>query len=125
MNLAYDTNEEAKLMAHRIIARILKYDADLLARAQEIAKVRELDNSESILTREWKRILCDHPLHEIRRILTGRSERMYWLRSHSPFTVMRVSPLDQEAYRRRKWRKAKRLVQRRYQRREMEAQSGS
>ena len=101
-------NDRAKLIMHRLIARRLATDTDLLAKAKaDIADLLErARQGEKIYdhVHEWAALL-DEPLGELRRRLTSRREAMYRLRLSSPFAVH--AGLSDPDLRRRIWRKAR------------------
>lgn len=93
-------NDRAKLILHRLIARRLVREPELI----EAARSR-LNRSASAPdhVREWDELLQLEPAL-IRRALVSRSERMTRLRLSSPFAV---SEFRDPAFRRRVWRLAR------------------
>ncbi len=104
-------NDRAKLIMHRLLARELARDANLVVRAREFLRQRAMRMPEREFTREWEQILS-LPLAELRRALTGRSEEMARLRLSSPFPVVSRLGLNEIPLRRRIWRMARRSLER-------------
>ncbi len=95
-------NDRAKLLLHRLIARRLAREPELIGavRAQLKRSASAPDH-----VREWEELLRLEP-ELIRRALVSRSERMTRLRLSSPFYG--VCGLQDLAFRRRVWRLARR-----------------
>lgn len=95
-------NDRAKLILHRLIARRLSREPDLI-----LAAWRRLIASEGAPdhVREWEELLRLEP-KLIRSALTSRSERMERLRLSSPFA--NISDFQDPAFRKRVWRLARR-----------------
>lgn len=99
-------NDRAKLLTHRIIARQLTTDPNLIPRAREvIANWRAVGQQYDFLD-EWDRLLTLDPA-QLRRLITARSETMTRLRICSPLGLASDLFTDDEALRRRIRRKAK------------------
>jgi hypothetical protein len=101
-------NDRAKLIMHRLIARRLSTDPDLLAKAKADIQdaLERARQGEKVYHHiyEWAALL-DGPLDMLRRQLTSRRETMYRLRLSSPFAVH--AGLTEPSLRRRIWGKAK------------------
>lgn len=95
-------NDRAKLILHRLIARRLAREPELIEAVRS-----QLNRSVSVPdhVREWDELLQLEPAI-IRRALVSRSERMTRLRLSSPF--FQASGLQDTAFRRRVWRLARR-----------------
>lgn len=95
-------NDRAKLILHRLIARRLAREPDLIdaVRSRLVVCDGVPDH-----VKEWDELLRLEPQH-IRRALTSRSERMERLRLSSPFSS--VSDFRDPAFRKRVWRLARR-----------------
>lgn len=107
---AETVNDRAKLIMHRIAARRLGREADILIDAAR--RVLEDERRRGPGYRyldEWEALLERNP-RELRRLITQRSDRMSWLRSTSPFG--RVLGLTDPTLRRRIWRLARRGAER-------------
>lgn len=104
-------NEEFKLVAHRIIARLIKLDPSLLEKARKKISTMEENHGEVDFILEWKEILSRESIFDIQKELTSRDDDNYRLRISSPFNTMSFPPFNSEAYRRRIWKAAKRLVE--------------
>jgi hypothetical protein len=99
-------NDRAKLLTHRILARQLSVDPDLIERARQIiSKQRSVGRSYSFLD-EWEQLLNLEP-STLRRLITERSENMARLRISSPLGLASGLFTEDEALRRRILRKAK------------------
>lgn len=94
-------NDRAKLLMHRVAARRLASDPDLIeaARSKVIGGVNPPD-----YVSEWREVL-DLDVAEVRRELTRRTERMDRLRLSSPFGL--VINFGDPVLRRRIWRLAR------------------
>ena len=99
-------NDRAKLLTHRILARQLSVDPDLIQRARQIiSKQRSVGRSYSFLD-EWEQLLNLEP-STLRRLITERSENMARLRISSPLGLASGLFTEDEALRRRVVRNAK------------------
>jgi len=76
-------NDRAKLMMHRLIARQLRNQPELLERARE--RLGDETTRELLAANEWRQILTRGDAHQVATLLCERSERMYRLRLTSPF----------------------------------------
>lgn len=99
-------NDRAKLLTHRLIARQLALDPDLIPRARQvIADMRSRGQRYDFLDE------LDHLLNlapaQLRRLITQRSEGMTRLRISSPLGIASGLFVNNEALRRRIRRKAK------------------
>ncbi|MFC3125116.1 hypothetical protein ACFOD4_08595 [Pseudoroseomonas globiformis] len=108
MGNAEAINDRAKLLMHRIVARVMA-DAHDAGEALDAARgwlVRlEAEGRVHRDFREWQRLLSLPP-DRLRREITRRGERWDALRSTSPLPVS-LACLRDEALRRRIWRKAR------------------
>lgn len=95
-------NDRAKLMIHRLIARLIAQDPDLI----EAAKLRLTDGPRSLTSNhEWLEILNREP-GEVRRMITSRSDKMTRLRISSPFSL--IVEIRDPVLRKRIWKAARR-----------------
>lgn len=94
------TDDRAKLLMHRLIAR------HFTATAVDAARAWNAEHDDGRNCRQEWRDLMDLPVDQLRRRLTERSEEMTRLRLSSPFPV--VCDFTDETLRRRIWRLAKR-----------------
>ncbi|MBP2315501.1 hypothetical protein [Azospirillum soli] len=99
-------NDAAKRLMHRLIARRLPREPDLLARAR--ARVADTGTPQPDCVAEW-RALLNLPLADLRRRITERSEEMERLRSSSP--LLGDGYYADIDLRRRIWRAARRIAQ--------------
>lgn len=97
-------NDRAKLIIHRLIARRLAREPELISVAR--SRLAVSDESPDYV-REWEALLRLEPLL-VQRALISRSERMARLRLSSPFTS--VFDFQDPAFRKRVWRLARRGV---------------
>ncbi len=97
-------NDRAKLLSHRLIARQLSTDPDLIVRARRvITEWRSMGQQYDFLD-EWDRLLRLDPA-QLRRLITQRSESMTRLRISSPLGLASDLFTDDEALRRRiRWK---------------------
>jgi len=102
---AEQVNDRAKLLIHRLVARRMAAEPEIIDRAREsLGTLRAAGNAGEDI-REWEVLLARDPT-EIRRMITGRSEEMRRLRLTSPF--FRAAGVEDPALRRRIWRMARR-----------------
>lgn len=95
-------NDRAKLILHRLIARSLRANPALLEDAR--TRLQSLTGPAPDYVTEWARAL-DRPLEDVANLIGSRSEQMTQLRVSSPFRL--PEGFDDEAWRRRVWKKAK------------------
>lgn len=100
-------NDRAKLMMHRLVARRLPVEPDLIGRARAALDQGSRGTPKLACTGEWERLLGSDP-DMLRRRLTERSEEMRRLRVSSPFAA--AAGLQDPGLRRRIWIKARRGV---------------
>ena len=112
-------NDRAKLTMHRLIARRILRQPEMVARAMQVMAKLRLEGRDEPFYQEWHALLDCHgtgattPIASLVRQLSSRSERMNRLRSSSPFVLIEEMGLADVALRRRIWRMAKRAVARR------------
>ncbi|MCR9071838.1 MAG: hypothetical protein NXI18_08970 [Alphaproteobacteria bacterium] len=98
-------NDRAKLLTHRIIARQIATDPDLIDRARRVlSEWRSMGHQYAVFD-EWDRLLNLDPV-QLRRQITERSENMTRLRISSPLGIASGLFVNDEALRRRIRRKA-------------------
>lgn len=103
---AETVNDRAKLLYHRIVARQIATDPDLIDRARQvISEWRSMGHQYDVFD-EWDRLLNLDPA-QLRRQITERSENMTRLRISSPLGIASGLFVNDEALRRRIRRKAK------------------
>jgi len=107
-------NDRAKLLMHRIVARRLKTEPELVDQARQVlerwARERPYLASDSWMT-AWAEIL-QLPPETVRSEIVRRTERATWLRNTSPFGVVPGLFPQDYAWRSRIWRIAKRGCER-------------
>jgi hypothetical protein len=104
-------NDRAKLLYHRLVARRIRRDSDLLAKARAALDSPPFANSERESAVRWRQLL-DGPVDHIFDTLIGRSADARWLRADSPFPFVDVLKIDDVQFRRRLWRVAQRASKR-------------
>lgn len=111
LNETDKVNNLTKLARHRIVARAIALNPELIDRAFEAIAVIEEKWGWVSSHDEWRRIL-QGDVRDIRRRLTARTEEMDRLRIDSPFYMLAQYGLDfrDEEQRRRIWRIAKRVA---------------
>ena len=103
--------DTAKLMMHRLIARMLRRDPSLVERAS-IAHARQADQFAGWpFVREWEDLLA-LPTRELASKLTSRDREMVRLRNSSPFYLAEGVDFGDYAARIRLRRAARRVVKR-------------
>jgi hypothetical protein len=110
-------NDTAKLLMHRIIARLLARDPSLVARARSSLAAMARHFPDRTFVTEWESLLR-LPVCGLRRLLTSRDQRMRRLRLSSPFMIAEGIDFTDDALRRRIGRAAKRLAARASMRRD-------
>lgn len=95
-------NDRAKLILHRLVARRLRANPALLEDAR--TRLQSLEEPAPDYVIQWARVL-DRPAEDVADLIGSRSEHMTHLRVSSPFRL--PEGLDDEAWRRRVWKKAK------------------
>jgi hypothetical protein len=104
-------NDTAKLMMHRLIARLLARDPLLIDRARaSLARMSARFPDRTFIT-EWEELLR-LPSPELRRLLISRNEDMRCLHLSSPFVVAEGVDFGDQNLRRRIRRAAKRIAAR-------------
>jgi hypothetical protein len=117
-------NDTAKLLMHRLIARLLARDPSLIecARASLATAARRFPDHTFIP--EWESLLR-LPVCSLRNLLTSRDQRMRRLRLSSPFVTAEGIDFTDDTLRRRIARAAKRIATRASMRRAHSASIGS
>jgi hypothetical protein len=104
-------NDTAKLIMHRLIARLLARDPLLVARAKvSLTKISAHFPDRSFVA-DWEELLC-LPTWEIRALLTSHNQAMRRLRLSSPFVTAEGVNFGSPTLRRRIRRAAKRIAAR-------------
>jgi hypothetical protein len=104
-------NDTAKLIMHRLIARLLVRDPLLVDRAKvSLAKISVHFPDRSFVA-DWQELLS-LPTWELRALLTSRNQDMKRLRLSSPFVTAEGVDFGDQTLRRRIRRAAKRIVAR-------------
>jgi hypothetical protein len=102
-------NDTAKLMMHRLVARVIGRDPSVIERAKISLDRSSLLHEGYSFVREWSDLL-GLPPSKLRRRLTSRDEEMARLRLSSPFVIADGIDFSDIALRRRIWQAAKRLA---------------
>ena len=102
-------NDTAKLIMHRLIARMLARDSALVGRAKLTLAVMSTRFPDAVFVRDWEDMLA-RPTSELRGCLGHRDQKMKRLRLSSPFVTTGGIDFTDEGLRRRIRRAAKRLV---------------
>jgi|GEM_PF-1058558 len=95
-------NDRAKLILHRLVARSLRANPALLDEAR--TRLQSLEGPAPDYVIHWVRVL-DRPAEDVADLIGSRSDQMTHLRVSSPFRLPEM--FDDEAWRRRVWKKAK------------------
>ena len=104
-------NDTAKLIMHRLIARLLARDPLLVDRAKvSLAKLASHFPDRTFIA-DWDDLLC-LPMSELRALLTSRHQNMRRLRLSSPFVTAEGVDFSDQRLRRRIRLAAKRIVAR-------------
>src|SRR5258707_12424336 len=104
-------NDTAKLIMHRLIARLLVRDPLLVDRAKvSLTKISIRFPDRSFVV-DWEKLLR-LPTSELRALLTSRNQDMKRLRLSSPFVTADGVDFGDQTLRRRIRRAAKRIVAR-------------
>ncbi len=104
-------NDTAKLIMHRLIARLLVRDPFLVDRAKvSLTKISIRFPDRSFVV-DWEKLLR-LPTSELRALLTSRNQDMKRLRLSSPFVTAEGVDFGDQTLRRRIRRAAKRIVAR-------------
>lgn len=94
-------NDRAKLLMHRLIARRISQQPELIEASKRNLTTSPLSLSSN---QEWREILDLEPA-EVRRTITSRTKKMERLRLSSPFST--VAGLQDPTIRKRIWKLAK------------------
>ncbi|WP_431269216.1 hypothetical protein [Dankookia sp. P2] len=97
-------NDRAKLLMHRLIARRLAQDPALVEQARGLVRRRLAEGAALDCAAEWDRLLGRGPA-DVRRAIVSRNAKMTRFRLSSPLPSL--VGFQDEALRRRIWRKAK------------------
>src|SRR6266478_1311035 len=104
-------NDTAKLIMHRLIARLLVRDPLLVDRAKvSLTKISIRFPDRSFVV-DWEKLLR-LPTSELRALLTSRNQDMKRLRLSSPFVTAEGVDFKDQSLRRRIWQAAKRIAAR-------------
>ena len=104
-------NDTAKLIMHRLIARLLVRDPLLVDRAKVSLTKISIHFPDRSFVADWERLLR-LPKSELRALLTSRNQDMKRLRLSSPFVTAEGVDFRDQTLRRRIRRAAKRIVTR-------------
>src|SRR5258707_6067931 len=104
-------NDTAKLIMHRLIARLLVRDPFLVDRAKVSLTKISIHFPDRSFVADWERLLR-LPKSELRALLTSRHQDMRRLRLSSPFVTAEGVDLTDQTLRRPITRAAKRIVAR-------------
>jgi hypothetical protein len=110
-------NDTAKLLMHRLIARLLARDPSLVERARSSLAATARGFPDRTFVAEWESLLR-LPICSLRNLLTSRDQRMRRLRLSSPFVTAERIDFTDDALRRRIARAAKRIATRASMRRD-------
>lgn len=104
-------NDTAKLIMHRLVARALAHDRNLVDQARvSLANMSNHFADRSFIA-EWEKLLR-LPTAQLRKLLTSRNQDMRRLRLSSPFVTAAGVDFGDQALRRRIRRAAKRIATR-------------
>ena len=104
-------NDTAKLIMHRLIARLLVHDPSLIDRAKVSLTKISAHFPDQPFVAEWEELLR-LPTWKVRALLTSRNQSMKRLRLSSPFMTAEGVDFGEQSLRRRVRRAAKRIVAR-------------
>ena len=104
-----DVNDAAKLIMHRLIARLLARDPSLVDRARASLAGMASRFPERSFIQDWDELLRI-PTRELRLLLASRSPKMKRLRLSSPFVIAEGVDFTGKAVRQRIRRAAKRVA---------------
>jgi hypothetical protein len=104
-------NDTAKLIMHRLIARWLVRDPSLVHRAKASLAKSSVHLANRSFVADWEELLR-LPACELRTKLSSRNQRMKQLRLSSPFVTAEGVDFEDQTFRRRIRRAAKRIVAR-------------
>lgn len=100
-------NDRGKLLFHRLVARRLKHEPELIETAREyILRYSHEDGGKYPALLEWDDILRQD-VGSVCRLIVGRDANLNRLRLSSPFAFMPEFTIRDEAARRKLWRIAK------------------
>jgi hypothetical protein len=104
-------NDRTKLLYHRLVARRIRHDPNLIEQARTALKLPPFAGSKTANAVRWCRLL-DGPIGLIIDGLISRSAEARQLRLDSPFPFVEALKIDDVRFRRRLWRAAKRASKR-------------
>lgn len=102
-------NDNARLIMHRLIARMLAHDPSLVEQVKQAQARNAMRFAGRMFVREWDELLAC-PISHLRLQLTSRAPTMTRLRISSPFVTADGIEFTEPTLRRRIWRAAKRLT---------------
>jgi len=80
-------NDRFKLAFHRVVARRLKGDPELLDEARSVVRGWASDGRPGDYVSEWD-ALMSRSVGDVRKVIVGRDENMKRLRVSSPFSLL-------------------------------------
>jgi len=95
-------NDRFKLAFHRVVARRLKEEPELLDEARSVVRGWASEGPNADYVSEWRDLLA-RPVGEVRKSIVGRDENMKRLRVSSPFRLLGDRVMD-DAARMKLWR---------------------
>jgi len=102
-------NDTTKLLMHRLVARLLARDPELVECARRSLAATARRFPERTFVREWESLLL-LPVSSLRKLLISRDEDMRRLRLSSPFVIAEGVDFTDLALRRKIMRAAKRIA---------------
>lgn len=100
------TDDRVKLMYHRLVARRIGRDPELIERARKIVEELSTTPNQRSHVLEWK-VVLSQPCEKVRHFIVSRNQDATRLRITSPFPMLPELSVQDEQTRRRMWRKAK------------------
>ncbi|MDP6840239.1 MAG: hypothetical protein QGH73_01025 [Rhodospirillales bacterium] len=97
-------NDRAKLMMHRLLARRIASEPEIIDQAREMISKARTSGKPQAYGDEWRALLALE-LAELRTVITRRSPEMDRLRIQSPLAL--VTGIRDPNLRKRLWRKAR------------------
>ncbi len=99
-------NDRAKLIMHRLAARIMSRNRDIIESAKKVIEAQKAEGLPYEYLDEWSYLL-EGPVEEVRDAIVHRGETMTRLRLSSPLLLTSELDLTDFDLRIRIWRKAK------------------